>query len=167
MAEACKFTAHCSTLFAAISGNIWIKNGIEHPDQIGPKMSPMAKILIADDSRVQVHLLTGWLQQRGFEVIDALDAVQAWMKGLRSQPDVIVLDINMPGGSGIDVLKRLKASVKTRQIPVLVVSGSAGTDIRELVKRLGAADLLEKPLDCEQFCAAVAGLVVRPLGISP
>jgi CheY-like chemotaxis protein len=78
----------------------------------------MAKILIADDSRVHVQLLTGWLQDRGHEVVDALDSVQAWMKGLRGQPDVIVLDINMPGRSGLGVLKRLKASSKTRHIPV-------------------------------------------------
>ena len=42
---------------------------------------PMAKMLIADDSRVHVHLLTDWLQESGFDVIEALDAVQAWMKG--------------------------------------------------------------------------------------
>jgi two-component system cell cycle response regulator len=87
----------------------------------------MAKILIADDSRVHVQLLTGWLQDRGFAVVSALDAVQAWMMGIRSQPDVIILDINMPGGSGLDVLKRLKASTKTKHIPVLVVSGSGGS----------------------------------------
>lgn len=119
----------------------------------------MAKILIADDSRVHVHLITGWLQDQGHEVVEALDAVQAWMKGLRTQPDVIVLDINMPGGSGIDVLKRLKASVKTQHIPVIVVSGTAGTEIRDLAMRLGAADMLEKPLDCEQFRIAVAGIL--------
>jgi two-component system cell cycle response regulator len=120
----------------------------------------MAKILIADDSRVHIQLLTGWLQDRGFDVVAALDAVQAWMKGLRSQPDLIILDINMPGGSGLEVLKRLKTSTKTRHIPVLVVSGSGGSEMRDLVKRLGAADLFEKPLDCAQFCAAVAGLIV-------
>jgi CheY-like chemotaxis protein len=128
---------------------------------------PKMKILIADDSRVHVHLLTGWLQDRGFEVVEALDAVQAWMKGLRSQPNLIVLDLNMPGGSGIDVLKRLKTSVKTKHIPVLVVSGNSGLEIRDLVRRLGAADLLEKPLDQEQFCTAVAGLVARPLESAP
>jgi len=127
----------------------------------------MAKILIADDSRVHIHLLTGWLQECGFEVIEALDAVQAWMKGLRTQPNLIVLDINMPGGSGIDVLKRLKTSEKTKHIPVLVVSGSAGSDIRDLVKRLGAADLLEKPLDREQFCNAVVGLMAPTLEQTP
>jgi len=116
----------------------------------------MAKILIADDSRVHQHLVTGWLQDQGHEVVAALDAVQAFMMGLRTQPDAIVLDINMPGGSGIDVLKKLKAAAKTQHIPIIVVSGTAGSEIRDLVKRLGAADLLEKPLDCEQFRSAVA-----------
>jgi two-component system cell cycle response regulator len=120
----------------------------------------MAKILIADDSRVYVHLITGWLQDRGFEVVVASDAMQASMTANRGQPDAIILDINMPGGSGIDVLKRLKTSTKTKHIPVVVVSGNAGADMRELVKRLGAADLLQKPLDCAQFCDLVSGLIV-------
>lgn len=121
----------------------------------------MAKILIADDSRVYVHLITGWLQDRGFEVVVASDAVQASMMVTRTQPDAIILDISMPGGSGVDVLKRLKASTKTKHIPVLVVSGNGGSEMRDLVKRLGAADLLEKPLDCTRFCDIVSGLIVE------
>lgn len=119
----------------------------------------VAKVLIADDSRVHVHLLTGWLRDLGLEVVAAFDAAQALMIGIRSQPDAIVLDINMPAGSGIDVLKRLKTSSKTMHIPVLVVSGNAGCETRDLVKRLGAADLLEKPLDCKQFSDIISGLV--------
>jgi CheY-like chemotaxis protein len=119
----------------------------------------MAKILIADDSRVYVHLITGWLQDRGFKVVVAADAVQASMMVTRTQPDAVILDISMPGGSGIDVLKRLKTSIKTKHIPVLVVSGNAGSDMRDLVKRLGAADLLQKPLDCTQFCDILSGLI--------
>src|SRR5690349_8146548 len=105
----------------------------------------MAKVLIADDSRVHIHLLTSWLEDEGFEVIPAFDAVQAWMCVTRNQPDVVVLDINMPGGSGIDVLKRLKLSAKTNRIPVVIISGNAGVDMRDFVQRLGAAELLQKP----------------------
>jgi CheY-like chemotaxis protein len=115
----------------------------------------MAKVLIADDSRVHVHLLTSWLEEEGFEVVPTFDAVQAWMGVTRNHPDVVVLDINMPGGSGIDVLKRLKSSAKTNRIPVVVISGNAGLDMRDFVQRLGAADLLEKPLDQEQFRKAL------------
>jgi CheY-like chemotaxis protein len=81
---------------------------------------------------------------------------------MRTQPNLIILDINMPGGSGIEVLKRLKNSTKTRDIPVLVISGNAGPDIRDLVKRLGAVELLQKPLNGEALCAIVSPLVVSP-----
>jgi len=123
----------------------------------------MPKILIADDSRVHVQLLTGWMQDLGLEVVATFDALQAWVTAMRTQPNAIILDINMPGGSGIDVLKRLKSSTKTQHIPVLVISGNAGPQTRDLVKRLGAAELLEKPLNCDALCAIVSQLVVsRP-----
>ena len=112
----------------------------------------MPKILVADDSRIYVHLISGWLQDRGFGVLVASDAIQAFVMATKHQPDIVILDISMPGGSGIDVLKKLKLSTKTKDIPVLVVTGNAGNEMRGLVKRLGAADLLEKPLDCAQFC---------------
>ena len=122
----------------------------------------MARVLVADDSPVHVQLLTGWLQDLGLEVIATFDAVQAWVTAMRTQPNMIILDINMPGGSGIEVLKRLKNSTKTRSIPVLVISGNAGPDIRDLVKRLGAVELLQKPLNGDALCAIVSPLVVPP-----
>lgn len=121
----------------------------------------MAKVLIADDSKVYVHLITGWLHDLGHEVVVASDAVQASMLVPRTQPDAVILDISMPGGSGVDVLKRLKTSSKTKHIPVLVVSGNGGSEMRDLVKRLGAADLLEKPLDCTQFSNLVSSLLIE------
>ena len=121
----------------------------------------MAKVLIADDSRLHVHLLTGWLEESGVEVLPTFDSVQASIKAMRIQPDVIVLDINMPGGSGLDVLKRLKSSDKTKAIPVVVVSGTGSAEMRELVQRLGAAEFLEKPLEHDKFCSLVAGLMPR------
>jgi DNA-binding response OmpR family regulator len=78
----------------------------------------------------------------------------------RHRPDAVILDISMPGGSGIDVLKELKTSTKTKHIPVLVVTGNAGNEMRSLVKRLGAADLLEKPLDCAEFCTILSCLTL-------
>jgi CheY-like chemotaxis protein len=121
----------------------------------------MPKILIADDSRVYVHLISGWLHDRGFEVVVASDAIQAFVMATQHRPDAVILDISMPGGSGIGVLKKLKLSTKTKHIPVLVVTGNAGNEMRSLVKRLGAADLLEKPLDCAEFCTIVSCLTVE------
>src|ERR1035441_5396559 len=82
----------------------------------------MLKILIADDSRFQRQLLASLLSSKDFEPLFAVDALQAWMAALRSAPQLILLDINMPGGTGIEVLKRLRMSTKTQHIPVIVVS---------------------------------------------
>jgi CheY-like chemotaxis protein len=123
--------------------------------------SIVPKILIADDSRLYVHLISQWLQGRGFEVVVASDAIQAFVMATQHRPDAVILDISMPGGSGIDVLKKLKLSTKTRHIPVLVVTGNAGNEMRSLVKRLGAADLLEKPLDCAEFCTILTCLTAE------
>lgn len=119
----------------------------------------MSKILVADDSRFQVVLLTQALRERGFEVVAAQDAMQAGMVALRTAPDVIVLDINMPGGSGIEVLKRLRRSTKTKNIPVVVVSGSNDSDVRQVAIELGVVDFLPKPVDLDQLCKVLSSLL--------
>ena len=121
----------------------------------------MLKILVADDSRFQVALLTKALREKGFEVVAAQDALQAGMIALRTAPDAIVLDINMPGGSGIEVLKRLRRSTKTQSIPVVVVTGSGDSDIRQTALDLGVADFLTKPVDLNQLCGVLSKLLSR------
>jgi len=81
------------------------------------------KILIADDDKALVHMLSGKLGERGFEVFAAYDAIQAWMAVMRYVPDAVVLDVSMPGGTGIDVLRKLKQFPKTSAIPSVVISG--------------------------------------------
>jgi len=115
----------------------------------------MPKILIADDSRFQREVLASFLKPKGFEAVFAVDALQAWMTALRSNPQLILLDINMPGGTGMEVLKRLRMSTKTRHIPVVVVSGEESPETESTVRGLGAVDYLRKPVEEDQLCAAV------------
>ena len=119
----------------------------------------MPKILVADDSRFQVAILQSALLGKGFEVIVAEDALQAGMLALRAVPDAIVLDLNMPGGSGIEVLKRLRRSSKTKDIPVVVVSGNSDSDVQQVAMELGVAKFFAKPVDLEQLAGALSGLL--------
>src|SRR5919198_264849 len=121
--------------------------------------SDMAKILVADDSRFQLALLGSALEEKGFQVVAAQDALQAGMLALRTAPDAIVLDINMPGGTGLEVLRRLKTSTKTRNIPVLVVSGNDDPDIRQAAMDLGVVDFLSKPVDTDQLGKELSALL--------
>jgi CheY-like chemotaxis protein len=115
----------------------------------------MPKVLIADDSRFQRQMLASFLLPKKFEIIFAVDALQTWMMALRLTPDLILLDINMPGGTGIEVLKRLRVSGKTQQIPVIVVSGDETVTTEATARELGALDFLHKPVDQQKLNDAV------------
>ena len=122
----------------------------------------MTKVLIADDDRVLNHLLASRMRARGCEVVTAFDAMQAMMSAMRTAPDVIVLDIHMPGGTGIEALKKLKASSKTALIPVIVLSGSMDPSAAAaLVAELGAADFIAKPADPDALYLAIENVLSR------
>jgi CheY-like chemotaxis protein len=121
----------------------------------------MPKVLIADDSRFQRQVLASYLLPKKFEVIFAVDALQTFMLALRSTPDLILLDINMPGGTGIEVLRRLQVSSKTQQIPVIVVSSDEKVTTEATARELGAVDFLHKPVDEQQLSRSIH----RVLGI--
>jgi DNA-binding response OmpR family regulator len=107
------------------------------------------KVLIADDDKILLHLLSTRLRASGWQVDVAVDAMQAVMMAMRGSPDVIVLDINMPGGKGTDALSKIKASTKTALIPVLAVSGSIDPQDEARMRALGAAAYLAKPVDVD------------------
>jgi len=113
------------------------------------------KVLIAEDDRVLSQLLAGRLLDEGVETFVALDAMQAVMQVMRVLPDVVLLDINMPGGSGLEVLKRLKASSKTRIIPIIAFSSTSDPELGNKLKALGAAEFLPKPFQFEQLQSVI------------
>jgi two-component system, cell cycle response regulator len=109
------------------------------------------KVLVVDDDRVLSQLLTSRLRRKGLEVIVAFDAMQSMMLAIRNVPAVIILDINMPGGNGLDLLKRLKSFTKTAAIPVLILSSSLDPGLEGRVKELGAEEFFAKPPDLGQL----------------
>jgi DNA-binding response OmpR family regulator len=121
------------------------------------------KVLIADDDPVITHLIRSGLRAKGWDVEVAADAMQAVMFAMRAPPDVLVLDINMPGGTGISALQRLKSSVKTQFIPVLVLSGTTDAGAPARVQDLGADGFLSKPVDLDELHRALRRLLGLPL----
>ncbi len=110
----------------------------------------MMKILVADDDPLIVQLLRTGLRAQGWNVLVAADAMQVGMFAMNQSPDAILLDINMPGGTGVAALKRLKQSVKTSQIPVVVLSGTTDPAIPDTVRAMGAEAFLPKPVDLDE-----------------
>jgi DNA-binding response OmpR family regulator len=107
------------------------------------------KLLIADDDRTFCFLLAAEMRSRGWTVDIASDAMQAVMFAMRGQPEAILLDIQMPGGTGVEALRKLKASTKTASIPVIGCSATADSATEGRIRELGATDFLRKPLDAD------------------
>ena len=122
-------------------------------------MSTM-RVLVAEDDKVASHLVCGLIRKWGYVPVPAYDAMQTLMFAMRAPaPSVIVLDVNMPGGTGLDALRKLKASVKTALIPVVVLSGAADDELPARVVELGAEAFLPKPVDPEALLAALSRAV--------
>jgi len=108
-------------------------------------------ILVADDDRVFSRLLCEQLKRHGFQAVAVFDAIQAVMFAMRQPFEAILLDISMPGGTGMEVLKRVKASMKTNLTPVIVITSKDGDEIRTTTESLGADRFLRKPLEFDEL----------------
>jgi DNA-binding response OmpR family regulator len=121
------------------------------------------KILIADDDRGLVLFLSRHLIRKGFEVLGAYDAMQASVTVIRQSVDAVILDIQMPAGTGCEVLKRMRANPKSSVVPVIVLSGSIQPGMEQKVKAMGADAFLKKPVDLAELDSVIATLLGTPL----
>jgi len=122
-------------------------------------MTKRKRVLIADDDRILTQMLSSRLQALGWVVDVALDAMQAVMFTRQHAPDIIVLDIAMPGGTGRQALHSLKASSKLRAVPVIVLSGSIEPDEEAKMVTLGAVEFLRKPIDADALDARLRAVL--------
>jgi len=114
----------------------------------------MAKqILVVDDEERIRQSLNGILKDEGYEVVESKDGAQA-LKQLESDPpDLVLLDIWMPGMDGMEVLERMKGQIPN--LPVIMISGHGNIELAVKAVKLGAYDFIEKPLSLEKVLLAV------------
>lgn len=112
-----------------------------------------ARILVVDDILANVRLLEAKLSAEYFEVVTAMNGVDALEAVQRAKPDIVLLDVMMPGIDGIEVCKRLKADATTQHIPVIMVTALDQLEDRVRGLEAGADDFLTKPVnDVALFC---------------
>ena len=117
-------------------------------------------VLIADDDPVIRATLLTYLGARGLRVTVAQDSMQASMASLRPPfPDIVLLDIKMPGGGGMQVLKRIRNSSKTSLMPIIVVSGGSDPNLPIETKIAGANGFMPKPIDLEKLYLMICELI--------
>lgn len=120
----------------------------------------MTKILIIEDEADILNVLKKRLSDSGFEVILSMDAYQGVEAAHKERPDLIVLDLVMPAGGGWSVLKNLKASTHTRDIPVIVLTGLKDKKQKERLFSQDIEAYFEKPYDPKELINKIKDILV-------
>ncbi|MEC8624365.1 MAG: response regulator [Bdellovibrionota bacterium] len=114
------------------------------------------KILIVDDVQKNVQVLGTLLKNEHYSLVIAQNGKEARERAVKIKPDIILLDINMPGMDGIEVCRVLKESVETKEVPVIFLTAQNTTISKVKGFTVGAADYIEKPYDPAELLARVA-----------
>lgn len=117
-----------------------------------------AKILVVDDVRENVRLLEAVLGARGYEVISANDGAEALALVARDPPDLVLLDVVMPGMDGYAVCEALRADEGTAVVPVIMITSSVGEEKTKAIEA-GADDFIPKPLNHHELLTRVRSLL--------
>ncbi|MDR2443563.1 MAG: response regulator [Deltaproteobacteria bacterium] len=113
------------------------------------------RILIVDDDQMIHKLLGAILQKAGFECLDAMTGAEGLEIATEQSPELIILDIMMPGMNGFDVMRALKSNPATANIPVIFLSGKFHNREKSQARELGAADFMEKPFERNELLARI------------
>jgi len=112
-------------------------------------------ILIADDDINILKAMKIRLESNGYRVIATQDAYQAFEQAVKANPDLFILDINMPAGNGFSVQERIQKIPQLIGTPVIYISGADPDQVDSIVQSLGAFALLHKPIEASVFLSTV------------
>lgn len=120
-------------------------------------------LIVEDDTRIAMMLFIR-LKTENYDTRLAYNAVQAMSIAKNDCPDLIVLDISMPGGNGFLVAEWLRDLKETAGVPIIFMTASQKPGLREEAREYSAAAFLEKPFDAKELLAAVHEALGSPVG---
>ncbi len=122
-----------------------------------------SKVLIVDDNTEIAQFIGFALAAKGYQVLNAQDAHQGQVVALSELPDLVLLDNNLPGKSGLSLLKDLRMYPQMENVPEIMITGIGLADIVSTAVEYGAIDFIIKPFDINQMVERVMKLVPPPL----
>ncbi len=126
-------------------------------------MGPLDKtVLVVEDNDINMRLFHDMLEARGYNVLQAQDGTEGWRMAREHRPDLILMDIQLPGISGLEVTKRLKADETLKSIPVIAITAFATDGHEEKIRGGGCDAYIVKPISIPSFLQTVERLA-KPL----
>lgn len=119
------------------------------------------KILVADDEKDIVELISYNLEQEGFQVLKAYDGRQAWEKVNAERPDLLILDLMMPAIPGMEVCRMIRRQEATAGLPIIMLTAKSDPVDRILGLEVGADDYVPKPFHVRELVARVRAVLRR------
>ena len=117
------------------------------------------RVLIVDDSTTVIATLRRMLEQNGYEVSEALDGEKGVELATSDPPDLIFLDIILPGINGFAALRQLRRDARTREVPVIMMSGNEQATEQFYAQRIGADDFMKKPFSRAELFSRIEKLL--------
>ena len=133
--------------------------GPERREKSRGNVRPGTRVLIVDDSTTIVAVLRKMLQQNGFQTLEAYTAEDALEMTRDLTPDLIFLDIVLPGMDGFAALRALRRQPSTKQVPIIMISGNMQATEQFYVQRIGADDFMKKPFSRPEVFARIDRLL--------
>ncbi len=112
-------------------------------------------ILIIDDNKNNLGVLIGYLEELGFGIVSAINGELGLKRARLLKPNLILLDVRMPGWDGFETCRRLKADEETREIPIIFMTALNDPEDKVKAFAAGAVDYISKPLHQEEVAARV------------
>lgn len=119
------------------------------------------KILVVDDEKDIVELISYNLEQEGFAVIKAYDGQVAWERVKTAKPDLVVLDLMIPGILGLEVCKLIRRDAATKTLPIIMLTAKSDQVDKILGLELGADDYVTKPFNVRELIARIRAVLRR------
>lgn len=119
----------------------------------------MTKILLVEDNEMNRDMLSRRLQKRGFDVVVAVDGEEGVAKVQSESPDLVLMDMSLPGIDGAEATRRIRADATTRAVPVIALTAHALTTDREKALEAGCDDFDTKPVELPRLLAKIESLL--------
>ncbi len=119
-------------------------------------MGPLDKtVLVVEDNDINMRLFHDVLEARGYNVLQAKDGMECWHIAREHRPDLILMDIRLPGVSGLEVTKRLKADETLKSVPVIAITAFAMAGDKEKFLEGGCDAYIPKPISLPDFLQTI------------